>query len=213
MGTNTYLFNFKHEEDAIRIHGEGPWRVDGHMLSLQWWRPELSFEEVSYNSIAFWVQVHALPLEKLNKSSVEKIGTSLGKLLEAEDPYVDGNLLRNFLRVRVKVNVLEQLKTGFWYKRNDGSYSWVSFKYERLYDYCYNCRRIGHDRRSCREGKAMAIDNSNLPGYGPNFSALGLRSISSLAGKAGIRQEGNRIKISETNLWVTREKNTWNREL
>ncbi|RYQ82719.1 hypothetical protein Ahy_B10g101285 [Arachis hypogaea] len=212
MGTNTYLFNFKHEEDAIRIHGEGPWRVDGHMLSLKWWSSELSFEEVCYNSIAIWVQIHALPLEKLNKSNAEKIGTSLGKLIEVEDPYVDRNLLRNFLRVKVEVNALEQLKTGFQYKRNNSRYSWASFKYERLYDYCYNCGRIGHDRRSCRKEKAMAIDKSNLLRYGPDLSAPGLRSISSLAEKAGIEQKSNGIKILETNSWVACGKNSWNRE-
>nr|XP_025669874.1 paralemmin-3-like [Arachis hypogaea] len=58
----------------------------------------------------------------------------------------------------------------------------------------------------------MAIDNSNLPRYGPDLSALGLRSISSLAEKAGIRQDGNGTKISESNLWVARGKNTQNRE-
>ncbi|XP_016170429.1 uncharacterized protein LOC107613088 [Arachis ipaensis] len=196
MGANTYLFNFKHEEYTIKIHGEGPWRVDEHILSLQWWRPELSFEKVCYNFIAIWVQVHAFPMEKLNKSNAEKIGASLRKLLEVEDPYVDENLLRNFLRVRVEVNALKQLKTGFWYKRNNGSYSWASFKYERLYDYCYNCGRIGHDRRSYREETAMAIHNSNLPRYGPDLSVSELKSISSLAEKAGIRQKDNGIKIS-----------------
>ncbi|KAL4306769.1 hypothetical protein AHAS_Ahas16G0211400 [Arachis hypogaea] len=58
----------------------------------------------------------------------------------------------------------------------------------------------------------MAIDNSNLPRYGPDLSALGLWSIFSLAEKAGIRQESNGIKILETNLWVARGKNTWNKE-
>ncbi|XP_072081213.1 uncharacterized protein [Arachis hypogaea] len=212
MGTNTYLFNFKNEEDAMKSYEEGPWRVDGHMLSLQWWRPELSFEEVSYNSLAIWIQVHALPLEKLNKNIAEKIGASLGKVLEVEDPYVDGNLLRKFLRVRVEVNALEPLKTGFWFRRSDGSYSRASFKYERLCDYCYNCGRTGHDKRGCREVIAMDSENSGLPKYGPDLSVPGLRSITAVAEKVGIRKKGGGINSSEGSSSVARGEDIGNSE-
>ncbi|RYR17604.1 hypothetical protein Ahy_B03g062307 [Arachis hypogaea] len=212
MGTNSYLFNFKNEEDAMKCYEEGPWRVDGHMLSLQWWRPELSFEEISYNSLAIWIQVHALPLEKLNKNIAEKIGASLGRVLEVEDPYVDGNLLRKFLRVRVEVNSLEPLKTGFWFRRSDGSYSRASFKYERLCDYCYNCGRIGHDKRGCREVIAMDSENSGLPKYGPDLSVPGLRSITAVAENVGIRKKVGGNNSSKGSSSVARGEDTENSE-
>ncbi|RYQ93635.1 hypothetical protein Ahy_B09g099894 [Arachis hypogaea] len=192
MGKNSYLFNFKNEDD-VKCYEEGPWRLDRHMLSLQWWRPELSFEEVSYNSLAIWIQVHALPLEKLNKNIAEKIGASLGRVLEVEDPYVDGNLLRKFLRVRVEVNALEPLKTGFWFRRSDGSYSRASFKYER-------------------DVIAKDSENSGLPKYGPDLSVPGLRSITAVAEKVGIRKKGGGNNSSEGSSSVARGEDTGNSE-
>lgn len=48
------------------------------------------------------------------------------------------------MRIRVNINVSTQVKTNIFIKRENGSSLWVTFKYERLLDFCYRCGRLGH---------------------------------------------------------------------
>ncbi|RYR38529.1 hypothetical protein Ahy_A09g043573 [Arachis hypogaea] len=196
-GPNSFILNFKSQEEARRAYEGGPWRIEGHMLSLQWWSSNLSIEEVNYNQLSIWVQIHGLPYDKINIKNAERIGAIVGRVISAEDPFVEGNMLRSFLRVRVEINVQAPLKTRFWFKRKDTDHSWAEFKYEKLCDYCYKCGRIGHDRRTCEEELARSLVNSEMPRYGPELSTPGLKSIENEARKAGIRR-----RKEEQNNWV-----------
>ncbi|RYR51764.1 hypothetical protein Ahy_A06g026743 [Arachis hypogaea] len=129
-GPNSFILNFKSPEEARRASN-------------------LSIDEVNCNQLPIWIQIHELSYDKIHIKNAEKIGAIVGRVISAEDPLVEGNKLRSFLRVRVEINVQTPLKIGFWFKRNDGSHSWAEFKYEKLYDYCYKCGRIGHNKRAC----------------------------------------------------------------
>ncbi|XP_057755279.1 uncharacterized protein LOC130974406 [Arachis stenosperma] len=145
----------------------------------------------------------------LNTVTVRAI---VGRVISAENPFVEGNMLRSFLRVRVEINVQTPLKTGFWLKRDDGSHSWAEFKYEKLYDYCYKCRKIGHDKKACIEELAMSLVNPTSPRYGPELTTPGLRSIENEARKAGIRRRKEEHNNWVEELWEARERSLQGRE-
>ncbi|RYR14789.1 hypothetical protein Ahy_B04g071489 [Arachis hypogaea] len=212
VGPNSFILNFKSPEEARRAYDGRPWRIEGHMLSLQWWSSNLSIDEVNYNQLPIWVQIHGLPYDKINIKNDEKIGAIVGRVIGAEDPFVEGNMLRSFLRVRVEINVQMALKTGFWFKRNDGSHSWVEFKYEKLYDYCYKCGRIGHDKRACMEELVRSLVNPEMPRYGPELTTLGLKSIENEARKAGIRRRKEEQNNWVEELWEAHERSWQGRE-
>ncbi|KAF7114851.1 hypothetical protein RHSIM_RhsimUnG0075100 [Rhododendron simsii] len=95
-------------------------------------------------------------------------GRRFGKLLAMETS-TDGMLLgRSFLRVRVAVKIIDPLPKGFWLGRKPESNGdlRISYKYEKLSDYCYDCGRIGHDNRRCRFVNREDGMNS---GYGPKL--------------------------------------------
>ncbi|RYR72348.1 hypothetical protein Ahy_A02g006557 [Arachis hypogaea] len=211
-GPNSFILNFKSQEEARRAYEGGPWRIEGHMLSLQWWSSNLSIEEVNYNQLPIWVQIHGLPYDKINIKNAERIGAIVGRVISAEDPFVEGNMLRSFLRVRVEINVQAPLKTEFWFKRKDTDHSWAEFKYEKLCDYCYKCGRIGHDRRTCEEELARSLVNSEMPRYGPELSTPGLKSIENEARKAGIRRRKEEQNNWVEELWEARERSMQGRE-
>ncbi|RYR06305.1 hypothetical protein Ahy_B06g086056 [Arachis hypogaea] len=211
-GSNSFILNFKSQEEARRVYEGGPWRIEGHMLSLQWWSSNLSIEEVNYNQLPIWVQIHGLPYDKINIKNAEKIGAIVGRVISAEDPFVEGNMLRAFLRVRVEINIQAPLKTGFWFKRNDGSHSWAEFKYEKLCDYCYKCGRIGHDKRACEEELLRSLVNPEIPRYGPELTTPGLRSIENEARRAGIRRRKEEQNNWVEELWEARERSWQGRE-
>lgn len=47
--------------------------------------------------------MHGLPLGALNTMVVSKIMATFGTVKEVEDPRVEGNLLRTFMRARVEI--------------------------------------------------------------------------------------------------------------
>lgn len=89
-----------------------------------------------------------MPLEFFSKQNASHVGSKLGEVIEAEDPFDGTTINRGFLRVRVSVNIKNPLVTGFWLPRNPLPKKWIQICYEKLMDYCFNCRRLGHDQRS-----------------------------------------------------------------
>ena len=55
----------------------------------------------------------------------------------------------DFLRVRVKIDILKPLSQGRKITLDDGSMGWVSFKYERLLNICYWCGCLTHGDKDC----------------------------------------------------------------
>lgn len=58
-----YIFHFEFLEDLNHIFNEGPWAVDGALLVVERWRPNLVLGNLQINFISMRVQLHGLPLE------------------------------------------------------------------------------------------------------------------------------------------------------
>ena len=64
---------------------ESPWHFMGKLFLVKEWNRTLSLEEVDMTRIAFWVQVHNLPLEYMTAANVPQIGNQLGHIISFED--------------------------------------------------------------------------------------------------------------------------------
>ena len=70
-----YIFHFEYVEDLIHICTEGPWAVDGALLVLERWRPNLVLiSHLQLNYISIWVQLHGLQLEYKYPEFTERMG-------------------------------------------------------------------------------------------------------------------------------------------
>lgn len=139
-------------EDRIRILRDGPWSIMNSLLVIQPVDEGVAISEIEFNTCPFWVQIHGLPVEKMNRANAITIGQRFQKLLAIESS-PDGILLgRSFLRVRVVINLSQPLPKGFWLRKRTAQMKdlWISYKYEKLSDFCYSCGRIGHDNRGCK---------------------------------------------------------------
>ncbi|KAI7983776.1 hypothetical protein LOK49_LG15G01575 [Camellia lanceoleosa] len=124
-------------------------------------------EEIDFKWCQFWVQAHGLHFNKLTKKNSEIIGNHVGRLVRVEAHTAGLLLYCSFLRIRVEVDTTKPLPQGFWLKRpSEGNDIWISYKFEKLSDFCYACRKLGHDRNGC---KFVSKEVREQLGYGPDL--------------------------------------------
>lgn len=159
---NMISCHFSYAEDRDRILAKGPWAVKGAVLNLQKWPPHLPLEEIDFSTCIFWVQVHGLPLNKMNELNARKIGRFIGHFIQADVTKPTTHLWK-FIRIRIAIDTTAPLKPGCMFHRDDGHQSWASFKYERLPDLCTNCGKLDHIMKAC----PIPRENQKDPTYGP----------------------------------------------
>lgn len=74
----------------------------------------------------------------------------VGRVIEVEEPIVEGRVLRTFVRENVQLDITKPLPSGCWVPRKYLPKIWVIYKYERLQDLCFNYGIIGHKQRTCK---------------------------------------------------------------
>ncbi|XP_019161442.1 PREDICTED: uncharacterized protein LOC109158077 [Ipomoea nil] len=149
LADDLFLFQFPHPRDMQRIIDDGPWSFDNQLLVCEQVPPGTSLEDVTLDSIPFWVQVHGLPAIHATQEFVTKIGDYIGTFIAA-DPFNFGGLWKSYYRVRVRMPIATPLKRRMKLLRRDGSSQWILFRYERLGTFCYCCGILGHSEKFCR---------------------------------------------------------------
>lgn len=98
-----------------------------------------------------------------------------------EDPFHGTAINRAFLRVKVLINTNNSLVTGFWLQRNSLPKIWVYIRYEKLMDFCFNCGRLGHDQKMCKNKRALDTTNPGKSTYGPWLGVPPVKKITTPA--------------------------------
>lgn len=157
VGLNKFLFSFQTMEEKNHVLSLGPWNFKGYLMILKEWRSRETIHEVDLSHAQFWVQIHELPLERLDEENAILIGSKLG-VIDHIDPV---DIHKPYLRVQVHFDIETPLHPGFSLHREGQNPIWISFKYERLSSFCMICGRITHTVGTC-------IDEDH-----PHQSALG----------------------------------------
>ena len=141
------LFAFEFENDAERVLATEPWVFDKHLVLFQRYDFTIPTEQLRFTTTKFWVQIHGLPLNMLDAKTAVEIGETIGPVskTEHEKDMVGGT----FLRVKAEVDVTKPLCRGRKIALNDDDETWVSFKYEKLPNFCYWCGMVSHGDREC----------------------------------------------------------------
>ncbi|KAF7802767.1 Pyruvate carboxyltransferase [Senna tora] len=79
-----YVIHFDVEEDHQQILKEGPWAMQGRLLTMFPWEPNLVLSNLLVTEVTVWVQLWNIPLEYQTPLMAEKIGSLLGEVREID---------------------------------------------------------------------------------------------------------------------------------
>ncbi|KAF2316288.1 hypothetical protein GH714_041629 [Hevea brasiliensis] len=119
IGSNLYLFQFFYVVDLNRVVDRGPWSFNNPLLIFHKLEHREMPTRVSLFFVAFWVQIHDLPIRYFSESAAKQLGNSVGRFLA----YNTANttvIWHNFMRLRVGGR--RQIGSGErWLREDSGS--------------------------------------------------------------------------------------------
>ncbi|XP_030505209.1 uncharacterized protein LOC115720192 [Cannabis sativa] len=142
-------FLTKQNVDFQVIDGS-PWTFDRAPLIFERLKQGENPRMVPLNRLDFWVQLHNLESGFMTESTVRNVVNHVGTFLKSDPNYFVG-VWRDFLRVRVKLNIDKPLKKKMKLEKKSGKSSSLIFKYEDLPTFCFICGVLGHSERFCEK--------------------------------------------------------------
>ncbi|XP_074346159.1 uncharacterized protein LOC141684922 [Apium graveolens] len=124
-----YLFQFYHKDDMQWVLTNGPWAFDNLTLVINIVKAGEDLIKVSLNEVEFWIQIHDLPYDTKNNSSI----------------------WHEYMRLRIKIDVRKPLKRKTKIVKKDKTEVVVTCKYEKLGDFCFICGLLTHTERFCNK--------------------------------------------------------------
>ena len=155
VGKNIFQFKFSSSYQLEWVERNGPWNFDNNLLLPCRWRKGLSIANISFTHTPLWVQVWSLPFESMTEEVGKDLGSKLGKYIDSDRRSWLSKQAK-FMRIRVDIPIDKPLRRGGNVVNSDGDKFWVTFKYERLPNFCFLCGILGHDEKHCSgfQGKA-----------------------------------------------------------
>ncbi|XP_062100604.1 uncharacterized protein At4g02000-like [Humulus lupulus] len=161
---NKYLFQFFHELDIKRVLEGSPWTFNHTLIILE----RLSLGEnprmVILNKLEIWVQVYDLKPGFMSDRILKACGAYMGQFV-ASCPKNYTGIWREYLRVRVKIDIEKPLKRRMKIFTSKTDFFWATFKYERLPTFCFVCGVLGHSESFCHKLFDEGDENMSRP-YG-----------------------------------------------
>ncbi|KAM6584443.1 hypothetical protein CsatB_011445 [Cannabis sativa] len=148
LGPNLFLFQFYHEIDIKRVINGSPWTFNRLPLIFGIVPRGGDPKAVKLNQLDMWVQIHGLSTGFMTEKIVVTAANYIGSFVES-DPKNYNGLWRDYLRVRVTVNIDVPLKRRMKLKKTGGEWFYANFKYEFAPTFCFICGLIGHSENFC----------------------------------------------------------------
>lgn len=105
-------------------------------------------DDATFERASFWVQIHNLPFQRMNKATAEAIGRTFGTV-EQVDASPTGQCHDHYLRVRIHLDINQPLCRGRMVNAGEMEPQWVSLQYERLPFFRYWCGHLNHGGKDC----------------------------------------------------------------
>ncbi|XP_062086519.1 uncharacterized protein LOC133792629 [Humulus lupulus] len=145
---NRFLFQFCHEIDINRVLEGSPWTFNRSPVILERLKMGDNPRLIPLNTMEIWVQVYNLKAGFMSDRVLKACGGFIGTFISSCPKNYTG-VWREFLRVRVRINIEQPLKRRMKIQNSKGEAFWAEFKYERLPTFCFICGILGHSEKFC----------------------------------------------------------------
>ncbi|KAF3449038.1 hypothetical protein FNV43_RR09762 [Rhamnella rubrinervis] len=122
------------------------------------WSEEKALQDVKFNTITFFMQIHGLPPNLLHPDVAFKIDKQIGGLHE---DFVTSRVVvaQSYLRVHIEIQIDSPILARFFQSKKNRSEKWIQFKYERLPYFCFKCGTLDHVSGRCRFSDPAIVTN------------------------------------------------------
>ncbi|MFQ6638511.1 hypothetical protein Gotur_015740, partial [Gossypium turneri] len=174
--------------DLERVLKGFPWTFNNHLLILYRLRWGEDPMQVPLVFTPFWVQKHDVPIGLFSENLAVNLGNFLGDFMEYDVSNI-GKENRNFMRIRVQVDIRRPLKRKKLIEFH-GRKSYVCFKYERLTLFCFYCGKLGHNDSFCEAKMLIGVEIAEM-GCDLSIRAQSRRALT--MNSVWLREDGERV--------------------
>ncbi|KAI8027959.1 Uncharacterized protein LOK49_LG02G03555 [Camellia lanceoleosa] len=143
---NHHVFLFECIRDMHRIVDNGPYAIQGALLIVDYWKPDLVLDRLIFDKMMVWVQLYGLPLECFIEEARFRLGRAVGEVVKVD---INSLMPRNICFLHLRACLDRPLISEFFLKFRGGQQHWISCRYERVCKVCRNCGRVGHTITTC----------------------------------------------------------------
>uniref|UniRef100_A0A803QSF1 CCHC-type domain-containing protein n=1 Tax=Cannabis sativa TaxID=3483 RepID=A0A803QSF1_CANSA len=196
LDTNRFLIQFYHELDVQTVIDGSPWTFNRMPLVFHRLKRREDPRMVPLHELDMWVQLHDLKYGFMSEWVVKHVGNYVGTYIKSDSKNFIG-IWRDYLRVRVTIDINKPLKRCMKLIKQDGTWIWTTFKYEYVPTFCFICGFIGHGDRFCprRSGYRGGLRPSNVDAVEINSPVM----VRSDGGNSGMRMGVNQGVIPREN--------------
>uniref|UniRef100_A0A803NLH2 Reverse transcriptase n=1 Tax=Cannabis sativa TaxID=3483 RepID=A0A803NLH2_CANSA len=148
LDSNRFLFQFYHDVDIERVIEKSPWTFNNFLLVFQRLKKGEDPKLIPLSHVDMWIQLHDIQSRFKTAQVCKDLGNFIGSFVEADKKNFLG-LWRDYLRIRVTLDVSKPLKRRKKILTVDGKEFWVNFKYEHVPTFCFICGIMGHSEGFC----------------------------------------------------------------
>ncbi|KAK5843370.1 hypothetical protein PVK06_005825 [Gossypium arboreum] len=152
LNEEVILIKFGCVEDRNRIFNLMPWLLDNCLFTMLPFVKDKELETYEFNISPFWMRIYDIPLEYMNRQIVMDVGKAIDELVAID--WKDRNRgWTEFMGLKVKINILNPLRSVVRLVGRNGVEMICIIKYERLPAFCYYCGIIGHTIQKCKKNE------------------------------------------------------------
>ncbi|MED6170552.1 hypothetical protein PIB30_032123 [Stylosanthes scabra] len=137
-GGNMFQFYFDDVLDIIRIEKGAPWLFKNYIINLKRWQEGVTIDEKDFAIVPLWIQFWGLLEHCKTKELGQKIGSSMGEVLEVESFHMRGND-EKIMKAHIGLDVTKPLRRIVKIAGPDQKVIEVKLNF------------IGHEARACKD--------------------------------------------------------------
>ncbi|XP_020881896.1 uncharacterized protein At4g02000-like [Arabidopsis lyrata subsp. lyrata] len=146
LSRDRFQFIFNNEADLIEVLKTGVWTQDDWCVVMERWVENPPPDYLMF--LPVWIRLRNIPVNNYTQATIATIAERVGQIIDF--PFEEEQAQsRDFVRVRVLLDVSKGLKNFKEVQTPNGSIVKIGIDYERIRKRCFQCQRLTHDKSKC----------------------------------------------------------------